>query len=106
MEKIYSIEEVKKIIDYNEFVFLYISGPKCSVCTALKPKINDVLNKYERIKSIEMNISDNEHISGEFSVFTIPAIIGYFKGKEILREARFISVLELDKKLNRYYDFL
>lgn len=106
MEKIYSIEEANKIINENEFVVLYISGPNCGVCTALKPKVKEVLNKYEKIKCIEMNIGDNADISGEFSVFTIPAIIGYFGGKEIIREARFVSILDLDKKLSRYYCFL
>lgn len=106
MKKIYSIEESKKIIKENKFVILYISGQNCSVCTVLKPKVDKMVAQYERIKRIEMNIEDSSNIVGEFSIFTIPAVIGYFDGKEIIREARHISVLDLEEKIKRYYSFL
>ena len=39
-------------------------------------------------------------------MFTIPAILVYSEGKEILREARFFNFKEIENFLDRYYKMI
>ena len=37
-------------------------------------------------------------------IFTVPALLVYSEGKEILRVARFFNFKEIEEKLDRYYE--
>ncbi|GAA0738061.1 hypothetical protein GCM10008906_15000 [Clostridium oceanicum] len=65
-----------------------------------------MLKKYEKIEFIKIDIDLNPKIASRYSVYTIPTILLFIEGKETIREARFISLLDLDNKINRYYNLL
>lgn len=65
-----------------------------------------MLKKYEKIEFIKIDIDLNPKIASKYSVYTIPTILLFIEGKETIREARFISLLDLDNKINRYYNLL
>ncbi|MDT8718756.1 thioredoxin family protein [Clostridium sp. 19966] len=58
------------------------------------------------IISTEDEIDELPSIAGKFSVFALPCILIFLEGKEILREARFISINELEGKIKRFYDLM
>ncbi len=101
MEEITNREEMEKIIKSESFVLFYLSRPSCGVCKALKPKIEAIAGKYNRLKSVYFNLDNDETAAGQFSIYTIPAILVFVYGKETIREARYISVDEIDEKLSR-----
>ncbi len=94
-----NLKELKK----GKFTFVYVSGGSCSVCHALLPKMKKVSEKYPEGEFIEINLEVYPHAAGEFSVFSIPALIVYSEGKELYRGARFFNMGELEEKLDRYY---
>ena len=101
MEEIADREEMEKIIKSEPFVLFYLSRPSCGVCKALKPKIEAMAGKYNRLKKVYFNLDNDETAAGQFSVYTIPAVLVFVYGKETVREARYISVDEIDEKLSR-----
>lgn len=100
-------EEILKEIQEKTMTMLYFGSDTCGVCTDLKPKVIDLLKeKYPNIDPMYVDIQTSLKISAEYDVFTIPVIIVFADGKEVIREARHISVMELDEKINRYYNML
>lgn len=99
-----SIEEIDIFKDNNKLALLYVSSNNCSVCTVLFPKIQELLKKYPNIASKKVIVDNLPEIAGHLSIFTIPALIIYIEGKESIRKARFISIEELDREIERYYD--
>jgi thiol-disulfide isomerase/thioredoxin len=97
----FSIDEILK---ENDFVLFYFSTPECNVCKHLKPKIEDLIKKYEKINSYYVNLHEHNELSGRFSVFSIPAIILFINGSETIREGRYISLDDFDNKVSRYYE--
>ena len=55
-------------------------------------------------KIIEVQADKSVDIVSQLSIFMFPAIILYIDGKEILREAKYISVVELEKVIDRYFE--
>lgn len=106
MEIIEKVELLEKKVCENEIVLLYFSTNSCGVCIDLKPKVEEILKKYPKIKAYQIDVKDSAEIATNYSIFTIPAILLFIQGKETIREARHISVLDIEDKINRYYNLL
>ncbi len=106
MIELYSTESIEKFIKDNKVSVLYFSSKDCNVCKALLPKIEKLFNIYNKIKLAKVEIDKVQLAAGEYSIFTLPVIILYIEGKETIREARFISISELQNKIERFYEIL
>ena len=101
-----SNELVKKFISENDMVLIYFGSKTCSICNAIKPKVEEILNKYPKIKSAQVDVERSLQLSAAYNIFTIPAILVFIEGKEVIREARHISIQAISSKITRYYDLL
>lgn len=103
-------ETLKNIDNFEDLVkkginLAYLSRPECGVCTAVKSKIQIMLERdFPKTKAYYIDMNEVPESAGHFSVFTIPAIIIYVDGKESLRVARYFSIDEIKTKLSRIYD--
>ena len=106
MKNIESLEEARNLIESGSITLLYLSRPDCGVCTALKPKVEQMLEEYPGIRAGYIDLDALPEAAGEFSIFTIPGILVYVHGKESVREARYVSMDDLESKIARPYQFL
>ncbi|MCD3232870.1 thioredoxin family protein [Clostridium botulinum D/C] len=108
MKKLIFIEDIKNCISNNSLSLIYVSSKleTCSVCHMLLPKIQENLKEYSKLQIATVDASEVEEIAGEFSVFSLPLIIFYVEGKEVLREGRFISMNALKEVVNRHYNLI
>lgn len=101
------IEDLKTIIDENLAVILYFSAPTCNVCHALKPKLFEAIEKnFDKFKIVEIDVSQDQEIAANFSVFAIPTLLVFLDGREFLRKSRHMSVDEVVKEIKRPYDIM
>ncbi len=106
MEEINNIDYIENIIKDNSMVLIYFSSnEKCNVCTVLKDKINVIGEKYN-IKTFNINIDKFQAVLGRYNVFTVPTILLYIYGKEVLREGRYTSLIEFEEKIKRYCNLI
>lgn len=96
-----SIEEVRQFIQENELAFVYISREDCSVCHAVRPQVQSILENYPRIQSIQADADRIPEVAGDFTVFSVPALLLFGEGKELIREARFVQMEDLDRQFKR-----
>lgn len=105
MKQVHSKMELGNFINENDIVLLYFGSKTCGVCHAMKPKVEDILLNYPKVISVEVDIEKHLDIAATYSIFTIPGILLFIEGKETIREARYISIDELNEKISRYYAF-
>jgi len=84
-----SLEEVLAFIKEHHFAFVYISRDNCGVCHAVQPQVQEMLKEFPTIHPIQVNADQIPEIAGQFTVFTVPALLLFAKEKEVHREARF-----------------
>ncbi|AJA48471.1 thioredoxin [Clostridium pasteurianum DSM 525 = ATCC 6013] len=101
-----SSDNMDSFIKENKISMIYFSSNACNVCVGLLPKIGELMEKYRKIAYVKVDIDKLQSVVGKYSIFTLPAIILFIDGKEIIREARFISIVELEKKIQRFYDLV
>jgi len=101
-----SNEMIEDLINKNDMALVYFGSKTCGVCIAMKPKVEEILKNYPKIKSVEVDVEESLKVSASYNIFTIPAILLFVEGKETIREARYISIQDLEGKISRYYDLM
>lgn len=106
MIELNTLDEMDEFIKNNTMSMIYFASESCSVCGVLLPKIEEMIIKFPKIKISKVQVDKFTEAAGQYSIFTLPAILLYIEGKEIVREARFISVEMLEATIERYYEIL
>lgn len=102
-----SNEELIDFIRNNETAAVYFSTPECNVCKVLKPKIMSFLQEdFPKFVFAYINCDENKIAAAQNSVFTVPTLLFFVDGIEVLRKSRNISLTELSDELNRICSFL
>lgn len=94
-----TIDEVSTFIAANKFSFVYVSRQNCGVCHAVLPQVREMLTVYPEVKLIKVDADKIPAVAGAFSVFTVPALLIFVEGKEMVRKARFVVMNELDQQI-------
>lgn len=106
MNTAHSHEAIVNLINDNEIVLVYFGGGGCGVCSAVRPRVEEILKEYPNIKSIQVDVEKSAQTAAAYNIFTIPAILVFIEGKEIIREARYINMQDIGDKIARYYSML
>jgi len=104
MKLLHSRTEAEQLIRSNTMALIYFGSNSCGVCQAVKPKLEKLLADYPLVATGLVDTQESIELAAAYSVFTIPVIIVFALGKEVIREARHFSVGEFEEKLIRYYD--
>lgn len=90
---------INELKDRRTPFILYFETADCGVCHAIYPKLQRALNDYE-IEVVKINAIENAGIAGQHLVFTVPTVLLWTEGKEILRESRYIDLLKITRMLD------
>lgn len=96
-----SLEELNKHVSENDLAFLFLYGQNCSVCHAVLPQIKPIVERYPEIETLQADVEKIPEISGKFTVFTIPVVLLFVDGREVMRFARFIEKNKLEEQLEK-----
>jgi len=99
-------ETLQKTTEKEGMHLFYFSRPDCGMCGALKPKVKSMVKNFPEMKSYYVDLDIIPEAAGQLSILTIPAVLVYAEGKEVVREARYISMDQLSEKVNRPYRFI
>jgi thiol-disulfide isomerase/thioredoxin len=102
-----SLEEIQNSIKQKAAVALYFSAPTCNVCHALKPKLFTALKEnFKELEILSVDVSLDQEIAANYSVFAIPTLLVFLDGREFLRKSRHMSVDEVVAEIARPYEIM
>ncbi len=102
LKRVYSRKEIETVIEQEQLSLIYVSHQGCSVCHSLLPQIERVLEDYPLITSIHVDSDEVKEVAGLLTVFTVPAVLVFSKGRELFRKAHFVPIEELRQQLAKY----
>ncbi|OOM05952.1 thioredoxin family protein [Clostridium saccharobutylicum] len=106
MNKLHKDSEIEELIKSNNISVTYFTGSDCGACEAIKIKIEDILKRFPKIKSGEINTKKHLDLAAKYNIFSVPVFILFIEGKESIRVGRNINLLELELNIKRYYDMI
>ena len=77
---------------------IYISTPTCGVCHVIRPQVMEIAGDYG-ITVEEIDATLHPEVASRYEVLTVPAILLMVGDKEFARQARFIDLMELEKRI-------
>jgi thiol-disulfide isomerase/thioredoxin len=83
---------------------IYFTGSVCGACETIKIKIEDILRRFTKIKSGEINVEKHLDLAAKYNIFSVPIFLLYIEGKESIRLGRNLDLLELEVNIKRYYE--
>ncbi|MGN0144505.1 MAG: thioredoxin family protein [Clostridium sp.] len=99
-------QEINEVINNSDMAVIYFTGMDCGACEAIKFKVEEILKRFPKIKSGEINGENHPEICAKFDVFSIPIFLLYVDKKESLRIGRNVDLLALEGKIQRYYEMI
>jgi thioredoxin-like negative regulator of GroEL len=95
-----SLQEVVKAIQpEQEPVVLYFTTPTCNVCKSIFPRLEALMQGYPQ-KLYKIDAEQFPELAGQNRVFTVPTILVFAEGKEVLRESRYIDFMKIQRLLD------
>ncbi len=96
------IKEIENLLQ-NDFSIILAKTHGWGVCDVTKVQLQPFLSKYN-IELTEVYIDDLPEFRGNHLVFTVPTILIFSQGREMLRESRFINMGKIDRILKLNFD--
>ena len=82
----------------QEPVVLYFTTTTCNVCKSIFPRLEELMQAYPQ-KLFKIDAEAFPELAGQNRVFTVPTILIFAEGKEVLRESRFIDFAKIQRLL-------
>lgn len=106
MNKAATINDTENLRKNNLMAVLYFTGKDCGACDAIKIKMEEILSRFPKIKSCEIDGEKSLDTAAFYNVFSLPVFLLYIEGKETLRTGRYVDLLEVKKSIERYYSMV
>ncbi len=106
LKRAYSRTDIETVIEQEHLSLIYVSHQGCAVCHSLFPQVERVLEDYPLITSIHVDSDEVKEVAGLLTVFTVPAVLVFSKGRELFRKVRFVPIEELHQQLAKYSQVL
>lgn len=105
--QIKDIEHFQNVIKNDTATLFYFSNDDCNVCKVLKPKVFELLQQsFQEIGFYYVDTKILPDVAAQSSVFTIPTILVFFDGNELIRKSRYIGIEEIKQELARPYEIM
>lgn len=97
-----SFNEVIDTLEKEPVAIVYLSAPQCSVCHAVKPRVEALFT--DKVPMFHLDVVESPEAAGHFLALTAPVVLLFSKGKEVHRQARFIDFHRLEEIATSYLD--
>lgn len=100
-EKIFWVKDQEELESFSKrgrFV-IYYSSKDCSVCHSVFPRLMELLKDIP-IDIGRVDVNESIKLAGQNLIFSIPTIVIFDEGKEVLRESRFIDFNKIERVMD------
>ena len=95
MEKQPDVAKQRQSVEVLDF-----TGKGCSTCIILDKALEEVIPKYKDVKFVKIDVDENENLTKQYEILSIPTLILFKNGKEIWRKNGSISKREVVRELD------
>ena len=94
-------KDVKNIIN-KDFVMIIAKSHTCSACQTIGDMLNNNVVGLEKIEKYNIYVDDMDEFRGEHLIFSVPTVLIFSEGKELLRESRYINYSKISRLIDLY----
>jgi len=101
MNQINNMDEANKVIN-KDFVMVIAKTHTCTICNTI---LNSLEHNIPNLSDIEIHniyIDEVDEFRGQHTIFSVPSVLIFSNGKELLRESRYINYSKIQRMIGLY----
>ncbi len=87
----------QEVLNSKGIVLVDFNATWCGPCKMLGPIIEELSDEKTDVKFVSVDVDENEELSSEYGVMSIPCVVLFKDGKEINRNVGFMQREELEE---------
>ena len=98
------INNYKEAIDVmnKDLVMIVAKSHTCSSCQTISKALESHIPNLDQIEQHNIYVDDIDEFRGHHLIFSVPTVIIFSKGKELLRESRYINYPKVQRLIEMY----
>ena len=101
MDYIKTYKEVEEIIN-RDFVMIIAKSHTCTACKTVLLSLDKNIPNLKDIDIHNIYIDDIVEFRGKHLIFSVPTVLIFSNGKELLRESRYINYQKVTRLIDLY----
>jgi predicted thioredoxin/glutaredoxin len=101
MEIIKNMDDLNTIIQ-KDLVMVIAKSHTCSICNTILGTMEHNIPNLDQIEIYNVYIDDVEEFRGQHTIFSVPTVLIFSEGKELLRESRYINYSKIQRLIEIY----
>ncbi len=97
--KIY--DEIIEVTNKN-LVMIIAKSHTCSSCNTIANTMDNNMKHFDKIEKFNVFVDDNDRFRGEFLIFSVPTVLIFSEGKELLRQSRYFDYAKIDRLIEMF----
>lgn len=101
---------INEIKDYNEInsilnkdlVMIIAKSHTCSSCKTISNIMDSNMKHYDKIDKYNVYVDDIDQFRGEHLIFSVPTVLIFSEGKELLRQSRYFDYAKIDRLIEMF----
>lgn len=86
----------------KDLVMIIAKTHTCTTCQSITQILENNLKHYEKIEKYSIYVDDIDLFRGEHLIFSVPTILIFSNGKELLRESRYFNYEKIDRLIEMF----
>lgn len=86
----------------KDIIVVIAKTKQCNVCVPVSKRLEEILASFPQVPLFQIYLEDVPEFQGQQLIFTVPTIVIFSEGREILRESRFVDFLKIERLLTLY----
>ncbi|MCF7925110.1 MAG: hypothetical protein K9L26_01050 [Candidatus Izimaplasma sp.] len=94
-------QEINAVIN-QEFVMIIAKSHTCTICNTILNTLKHNVPNLDQIDSYAIYIDDVDKFRGDHLIFSVPTVLIFNQGKELLRESRYINYDKITRLIEMF----
>ena len=103
MRELKNIKEVNEVIS-KELVMVIAKTHTCTICNTILNTMEHNIPNLDKIEKYNIYVDDVDEFRGQHTIFSVPTVLIFSEGKELLRESRYINYSKIQRLIELYND--
>jgi predicted thioredoxin/glutaredoxin len=94
-------KDIEKVLE-KEFVMIIAKSHTCSACKTILDMMKRSVPNLDQIDIYNIYVDDHDEFRGKHLIFSVPTVLIFSDGKELLRESRYINYDKITRLIDLY----
>lgn len=94
-------KEADKVIN-KDFVMVIAKTHTCTICNTILGSMEHNIPNLSDIEIHSIYVDDVDEFRGQHTIFSVPTVLIFSEGKELLRESRYINYGKIQRLIDLY----